>query len=122
MKIDINNAYNFIDYMRKYDIANKFSNEGLHAMYDYFEELYDYDEDYTVNAIELCISYYEYEFIEEYIEEYYTVEEANSLLTYTYPNDEVIYERTQKEVIDELRDETVVIEIPNTTRVIVFQG
>jgi hypothetical protein len=122
MKIDINNAYNFIDYMRKYDIANKFTNEGLHAMYDYFEELYSYDDDYTVNAIELSISYYEYASIEEYIEEYYTVEEANALRNYTYPNDEVTYTRTQKELIDELRDETVVIEIPNTSRVIVFQG
>jgi hypothetical protein len=122
MKIDIYNGYNFIDYMRKFDCTKKFTNEGLHAMYDYFEELYDDDDDYTVNAIELCLYYYEYDSIKEYIEEYYTVEEANAIYYYTYDNDEVVYTRTDSQVIDELRDETVIIEIPHSRRVIVFHG
>jgi hypothetical protein len=121
MKIDIFNEYNFVDYMRKYDMSIKFTNQGLYALYEYLEELYD-ENDYTVNAIELCLYYYEYESIDEYIDEYYTVEEANALRNYTYPNDEVTYKRGYKELIDELRDETVIIEIPNTSRVIVFQG
>jgi hypothetical protein len=122
MKIDVYNGYNFIDYMRKFDCSKKFTNEGLHAMYDYFEELYDVDEDYTINAIELCLYYYEYDSIKEYIEECYTVEESNAIYYYTYDNDEVVYTRTDAEVIDELRDETVIIEIPYSRRVIVFQG
>ncbi len=120
MKVDINGSYEFIEYMRKYEITSKFTDEALHAMYDYIEELYHFNDDYyTMDAIELSSHYNEYDSIDDYIIEYYTVEEVNALYFYRKLNDKVIYERTPKELIDEVRNETVVIDIPNTSRVIV---
>lgn len=81
MKIDLMNSYDFIEYMRKYKYTDKFSNEGLHAMYDWFEEIYDNDDQYSVNANELVIFFSEYETIDEFLKDYYNAEEEVSFRT-----------------------------------------
>jgi hypothetical protein len=107
MKININNSYEFIDYMLKYEIVKEvFSIRGLHALYDYFEELYD-DEDYDINAIDLCVHYEEYESIDEIIEDY----------ALNLENKELSIEDKF-----ELLDEYILIDIPDSKRFIIFKG
>lgn len=133
MKIDINNVYDFLDYARKYDICNKFSNDGLRSIYDFFEELYD-EEDYTINAVELALYYDEYENIDEYYNDYYNEEEINSFKTVSYTIvDSGIWKqriKTNEELINDLIDEGVIIATFNKyfdlkdsdKRIIVFKG
>ena len=110
MKIDIQNSYQFIDYMRRYASYNeKFSNEGLHALYNFFEELYEDHDHYTVNGNELVIFFTEYETISEFMEEFFTDEEIKAY-TLTRGNSEEVHETTlrfmtEEEVIEKLSEE-----------------
>lgn len=107
MKINITDSYAFIEYMLKYDIAKQcFSVQGLHALYDYLEELYD-GADYDINAVDLCVYYSEYESLDEIIEDY----------DLNLDNKELSID----EKLDLLQDYNA-ISIPYSKRYIIFKG
>jgi hypothetical protein len=106
MKIDILNSYDFIDYMRRYaSYSEKFSNEGLHALYYFFEELYNDDDHYTVNANELAIFFTEYETIAEFMEDFIDDETIAEFMEEFYKDDDI----TEEQVIEKLSEEYNII-------------
>ena len=89
------NKTEFIEAFSKWhggDYKNNFSYEGLDAMYDYFDEI----EEYELDMVGICCNYSEYENLAEIQEQ--------------YPN---------IETVEDLRELTEVIEIPNTERLII---
>ena len=114
MKIDILNSYNFVDYMKRYPCSEKFSIEGLHALYDWFEDIYSNDEnDYTINANELCIFFDEYKTIHEMLEDFMTDDEIKAY-TLTNDNAEAVHQvalrfMTEDELIEKLSEEYNII-------------
>ena len=107
MKINITDSYAFIEYMMKYDIVKQcFSVQGLHALYDYLEEIYD-GADYDINAVDLCIYYSEYESLDEIIQDY----------DLNLRNEELSID----DKLDLLEDYNI-INIPYSKRYIIFKG
>ena len=89
------NKTEFIEAFSKWhggDYKNNFSYEGLDAMYDYFDEI----EEYELDMVGICCNYSEYENLAEIQEQYADIETD-----------------------DDLRELTEVIEIPNTERLII---
>ena len=89
------NKTEFIEAFSKWhggDYKNNFSYEGLDAMYDYFDEI----EEYELDMAGICCNYSEYENLAEIQEQYADIE-----------------------TVDDLRELTEVIEIPNTERLII---
>ena len=89
------NKTEFIEAFSKWhggDYKNNFSYEGLDAMYDYFDEI----EEYELDMVGICCNYSEYENLAEIQEQYADIE-----------------------TVDDLRELTEVIEIPNNERLII---
>ena len=89
------NKTEFIEAFSKWhggDYKNNFSYEGLDAMYDYFDEI----EEYELDMVGICCNYSEYENLAEIQEQYPDIE-----------------------TVEDLREFTEVIEIPNTERLII---
>ena len=89
------NKTEFIEAFSKWhggDYKNNFSYDGLDAMYDYFDEI----EEYELDMVGICCNYSEYENLAEIQEQYADIE-----------------------TVDDLRELTEVIEIPNTERLII---
>ena len=89
------NKTEFIEAFSKWhggDYKNNFSYEGLDEMYDYFDEI----EEYELDMVGICCNYSEYENLAEIQEQYADIE-----------------------TVDDLRELTEVIEIPNTERLII---
>ena len=89
------NKTEFIEAFSKWhggDYKNNFSYEGLDAMYDYFDEI----EEYELDMVGICCNYSEYENLAEIQEQYPDIE-----------------------TVEDLRELTEVIEIPNTERLII---
>ena len=89
------NKTEFIEAFSKWhggDYKNNFSYEGLDAMYDYFDEI----EEYELDMVGICCNYSEYENLAEIQEQYADIE-----------------------TVDDLRELTEVIEIPNTEKLII---
>ena len=61
MKITINESI-FKDQFRLYEGSNQFSSNGLTALYDYLEEVYDESTEYEYNldVVSLCCDFTEY--------------------------------------------------------------
>jgi len=95
-------VYRFRDAFRQSDTyKNNFSYEGLHALFEYFEELEDdCGEEFEFDMIGVCGEYTEYDSLEDFRDDYGTFAEPYKTL-------------------DDIREETVVIEIPNTERFII---
>ena len=95
------NEHTFRDrFMRSDNYKNNFSYEGLHALFEYFEE-FDPELDgieIEFDMIGICCDYSEYDDLEDFNQQYSHVKDGYTL--------------------DDIRDETVVIEIPNTDRFI----
>ena len=94
MIFEINNT-EFIEAFSKWhggDYKNNFSYDGLDAMYDYFDEI----EEYELDMVGICCNYSEYENLAEIQEQYPDIE-----------------------TVEDLREFTEVIEIPNTERLII---
>ena len=89
------NKTEFIEAFSKWhggDYKNNFSYDGLDAMYDYFDEI----EEYELDMVGICCNYSEYENLAEIQEQYPDIE-----------------------TVEDLREFTEVIEIPNTERLII---
>ena len=77
VKKRINNSDEFIDEFIEYDREGNFTNEGLRALYDYFEEKEALEhEEYDLDVIEICTKYTEYTSVDE-IEHDYPIDELN---------------------------------------------
>ena len=88
-------AYRFRDAFKQSDTyKNNFSYEGLHALFEYFEELEDdIGEEIELDVVAICCDYTEYDSLEDF----------NAY----YSSDDKVY------TMDDIREETVVIEIPD---------
>jgi hypothetical protein len=89
------NKTEFIDAFRIWhggDYKNNFSYDGLDALFDYLDEI----EEYELDIVGICCNYSEYENLAE--------------IKQSYPD---------IETIEDLREFTEVIEIPNTERLII---
>ena len=95
------NEHTFRDRFTRSDTyKNQFSYEGLHALFEYFEEL-ELEMDgieFEFDMIAICCDYSEYDNIEDFNQQYSHVKDGYTL--------------------DDIREETVVIEIPETERFI----
>ena len=98
------NEHTFRDRFTRSDTyKNQFSYEGLHALFEYFEELEDdCGEEFEFDMIAICCEYTEYDRLEDFAHDY-SSNRHNWL----------------KATMDRIREETVVIEIPNTERFII---
>ena len=96
------NEHTFRDrFMRSDNYKNNFSYEGLHALFEYFEEL-ELEMDgieIEFDMVAICCEYTEYDNIKDFNAD--------------YSNDDKVY------TMDDIREETVVIEIPDTERFII---
>ena len=94
--------YRFRDaFMQSDTYKNNFSYEGLHALFEYIEEL-EMEMDgveFELDVVAFCCDYTEYDSLEDFNAD--------------YSSDDKVY------TMDDIRDETVVIEIPDTERFIV---
>ena len=90
------NEHTFRDrFMRSDNYKNNFSYEGLHALFEYIEQVEDdIGEEFEFDMIGICCDYTEYDNIEDFNQQY-----SNYEFDYT---------------LDDIREETVVIEIPET--------
>ena len=91
-------VYRFRDAFKQSDTyKNNFSYEGLHALFEYFEQLEDdIGEEIELDVVAICCEYTEYDNLNDFNAEY----------NYQYTR-------------DELEDETIVIDIPDTERFII---
>jgi hypothetical protein len=96
------NEHTFRDrFMRSDTYKNQFSYEGLHALFEYFEEL-ELEMDgieIEFDMVAICCEYTEYDSIKDFNADYSNYEDGYTL--------------------DDIREETVVIEIPDTERFII---
>lgn len=94
-------VYRFRDaFMQSDTYKNNFSYEGLHALFEYFEELEDdIGEEIELDVVAICCDYTEYDDLDDFDRD--------------YSKDDKVY------TMDEIREETVVIEIPDTERFII---
>jgi|TARA_R100000482_G_scaffold73777_2_gene28339 hypothetical protein len=89
------NKTEFIEAFSKWhggDYKNNFSYEGLNALFDYLDEI----EEYELDIVGICCNYSEFENLAEIQEQYPDIE-----------------------TVEDLRELTEVIEIPNTERLII---
>jgi len=88
-------SYRFRDAFKKSDTyKNNFSYEGLHALFEYFEELEDdIGEEIELDVVAICCGYTEYDSLEDFNAD--------------YSSDDKVY------TMDDIKEETVVIEIPD---------
>ena len=95
------NEHTFRDrFMRSDNYKNNFSYEGLHALFEYIEQVEDdIGEEFEFDMVGICCDYTEYDNIEDFNAD--------------YSNDDKVY------TMDDIREETVVIEIPDTERFII---
>lgn len=95
------NEHTFRDrFMRSDNYKNNFSYEGLHALFEYIEQVEDdIGEEFEFDMVGICCDYTEYDSLEDFNAD--------------YSSDDKVY------TIDDIREETVVIEIPNTERFII---
>tara|TARA_Y100001963_G_scaffold34694_1_gene48335 strand:+ start:10656 stop:10967 length:312 start_codon:yes stop_codon:yes gene_type:complete len=94
-------VYRFRDAFRQSDTyKNNFSYEGLHALFEHFEELEDdIGEEMELDVVAICCDYAEYDNLKEFNDDY-----GSEGKTYDF---------------DEIQEHTVVIRIPDTERFIV---
>ena len=96
------NEHTFRDrFMRSDNYKNNFSYEGLHALFEYFEEL-ELEMDgieIEFDMVAICCEYTEYDNIKDFNADYSNYEDGYTL--------------------DDIREETTVIEIPGTERFII---
>ena len=95
------NEHTFRDrFMRSDTYKNNFSYEGLHALFEYIEEVEDdIGEEFEFDMVGICCDYTEYDSLEDFNAD--------------YSSDDKVY------TLDDIREETVVIEIPDTERFII---
>ena len=95
------NEHTFRDrFMRSDNYKNNFSYEGLHALFEYIEQVEDdIGEEFEFDMVGICCDYTEYDSLEDFNAD--------------YSSDDKVY------TIDDIREETVVIEIPETERFII---
>ena len=95
-------VFRFIDaFMKSNTYKNNFSYEGLHALFEYIEEL-EMEMDgveFELDVVAFCCDYTEYDSLEDFSNDY-----SDKWLRVT---------------MDRIREETEVIEIPNTERFII---
>ena len=92
------NEHTFRDrFMRSDNYKNNFSYDGLHALFEYIEEVEDeIGEEFEFDMVGICCDYTEYDNLNDFNADY----------NYQYTR-------------DELEEETIVIEIPDTERFII---
>ena len=95
------NEHAFINRFARSDTyKNQFSYEGLHALFEYLEQVEDdIGEEFEFDMVGICCDYSEYDSLDEFNAD--------------YSSDDKVY------TMDDIESETVVIEIPNTERFIV---
>ena len=95
------NEHTFRDrFMRSDGYKNKFSYEGLHALFEYIEQVEDdIGEEFEFDMVGICCDYTEYDSLEDFAHDY-----SDKWLRVT---------------MDRIREETTVIEIPDTERFII---
>ena len=88
-------VYLFRDAFQQCDTYKyNFSYEGLHALFEYIEEVEDdIGEEFEFDMVGICCDYTEYDSLEDFNAD--------------YSSDDKVY------TIDDIREETVVIEIPD---------
>ena len=93
------NEHTFRDrFMRSDTYKNNFSYEGLHALFEYIEQVEDdIGEEFEFDMVGICCDYSEYDSLEDF----------NVNYSYLY------------KTLDDIREQTIVIEIPNTERFII---
>jgi len=91
-------VFRFRDAFKQSDTyKNNFSYEGLHTLFEYFEQLEDdIGEEIELDVVAICCDYTEYDNLNDFNADY----------NYQYTR-------------DELEDETIVIDIPDTERFII---
>tara|TARA_R100000315_G_scaffold48799_1_gene23107 strand:+ start:2566 stop:2883 length:318 start_codon:yes stop_codon:yes gene_type:complete len=94
-------VYRFVDaFMQSDTYKNNFSYEGLHALFDYIQQVEDdIGEEFEFDVVGICCDYTEYDDLDDFDRDY-----SQNGKVYT---------------MDEIREETVVIEIPDTERFII---
>ena len=81
--VDTLTRFRFVDEFRKIRPDN-FSYEGLHALYDYFEELsHDIGQPIEFDPISICCDFSEYESFKQFQEEYPDIEDVEDLERHT---------------------------------------
>ena len=95
------NEHTFRDrFMRSDNYKNNFSYEGLHVLFEYFEELEaDMGEEIEFDMVAICCDYTEYDSIKDF----------NAVYTSS----------KYRHTLNDIREETVVISIPDTKRFII---
>ena len=95
------NEHTFRDrFMRSDNYKNNFSYEGLHALFEYIEQVEDdIGEEFEFDMVGICCDYSEYDSLDEFNAD--------------YSSDDKVY------TMDDIESETVVIEIPDTERFII---
>jgi hypothetical protein len=99
-------VFRFIDaFMKSNTYKNNFSYEGLHALFEYIEQVEDdIGEEFELDVVGICCDYTEYDNLEDFNADYAGTP-GNNCWKY--------------ETLDDIREETVVIEIPDTERFII---
>ena len=94
-------VYRFRDaFMQSDTYKNNFSYEGLHALFDYIEQVEDdIGEEFELDVVGICCDYTEYDSLDDFNAD--------------YSSDDKVY------TMADIREETVVIEIPDTERFII---
>ena len=94
------NEHTFRDrFMRSDNYKNNFSYDGLHALFEYIEQVEDdIGEEFEFDMVGICCDYTEYESLIDFNTDY------------TKPNGYTL---------EAIREETTVIEIPDTERFII---
>ena len=99
------NEHTFRDrFMRSDNYKNNFSYEGLHALFEYIEQVEDdIGEEFEFDMVGICCDYTEYDSLDDFNADYSK------------------YSNNHKDgyTLDDIREETVVIEIPDTERFII---
>ena len=95
------NEHTFRDrFMRSDNYKNNFSYDGLHALFEYIEQVEDdIGEEFEFDMVGICCDYSEYDSLKDFNADYSNYEDGYTL--------------------DDIREETVVIEIPDTERFII---
>ena len=98
------NEHTFRDrFMRSDNYKNNFSYDGLHALFEYIEQVEDdIGEEFEFDMVGICCDYTEYDDFEQFKDDYST----------WCDNYEV-------RKLDDIREQTTVIEIPDTERFII---
>ena len=96
------NEYTFRDrFMRSDNYKNNFSYDGLHALFEYIEQVEDdIGEEFEFDMVGICCDYTEYDSLDDLNADY---QDSRYEKGYT---------------LDDIREETVGIEIPETERFI----